>query len=110
MLNSKRRAVVFAVITHTSCSHAAFDQFGMSTYINDADFSFLAGNELPALEFVYWSALGLDAERSAILMPAQDDGADKPGLSVSASPVPVPSALWFFGSALVALTVIQRRA
>ena len=109
-MNNKKKAVLFAAITYAACSHAAFHQVGMSTYINNADVAFFIRDELPADEFVNWPALDLATEHSAILMPAQDNGADKPGLSVSASPVPVPSALWFFGSALVALTVIQRRA
>lgn len=108
ILNNKKRAVLFAVVTHAACSHAAFDQLGMSTYINNADISFLARNELPVQGLVYWSALDLVTDYPAALMPDQFRGAGKLGLS--ARSIPVPSALWFFGSALVALTVIQRRA
>jgi len=107
MLNNKRCAVLFAVITHAAYSHAAFDQLGVSTYVNDADISFITGNDLPALEFVYWSMLDPGNDYSAILIPDQYSGAGKP--SVIAKSVPVPSAFWFFGSTLVALTVIQRR-
>ena len=107
MLNNKKRAVLFAVITHAACSHAAFDQLGMSTYINNADISFLARNELPVQGLVYWSALDPVTDYPAALMPDQYSGAGRPG--VNARSIPVPSALWFFGSALVALAVIQRR-
>ncbi len=108
MMNNKKKSVLALAIVFTSGAHAAFDQLGVSTYSSDIDDSFFVNIDLPVVQLVSSSVMDVKAGYSMPLMLHQDDGAGE--LSVSVTAVPVPSSLWFFGSALVALTVIQRRA
>ena len=101
-VNYKKKGALVAAIIFTASVHASFDELGVSTFGDDAPF---VSVELPGLHFVSLPALKFEAESSVLLLSGQNIRVK----GVSASAVPVPSALWFFGSALVALMVIQRR-
>ena len=107
-MKGKRKNVLALAVVFSGGAHAAFDQLGVSTYSGDIDASFFVSIDLPVVQLVSSSVMDVKAGYSTPLMPLQDDGAGEFNVSVTA--VPVPSSLWFFGSALVALTVIQRRA
>lgn len=106
-MNKKKIGVLLATIAFSAAPHAAFDLLGVSTYIYGGDTNDFAGDELPLLQFV---SLSFEDGSVTSLMSAPTEEVDSELVSLSASAVPVPSAVWFFGSALVALTVIQRRA
>ena len=102
-VNYKKKGALVAVIIFTASAQASFDELGVSAFGDDAPF---VSVELPGVHFVSLPALKFEAESSVLLLSGQNIRVK----GVSASAVPVPSALWFFGSALVALMVIQRRA
>ena len=101
-VNYKKKGALVAAIIFTVSAQASFDQLGVSAFSDDAPF---ADVEFPGVQFVSLPALKLESESSVYLLSGQNIGVK----GVNASAVPVPSALWFFGSALVALMVIQRR-
>lgn len=101
--------VLVAFIAFAESSHAAFDQFGVTTYTYDGGAGYFIESELPALQFNNSSSVGFS---QAYLTSSALNGGDvisASTVSLNASPVPLPSAVWFFGSAVIALTVIQRR-
>ena len=108
-MNNKKISVLALAIVFTVGAHAAFDQLGVSIYNDDAENYFFVNIDLPDLQLVSSSVASFKADYSMPLMPVQDDGVEEVGVSVTVTAVPVPPSLWFFGSALVALTVIQRR-
>ena len=108
MMNNKKKSVLTLAIVFAGGADAAFDQLGVSTYSGDIDDSFFVEIDLPEVQLVSSPVLGFRVEYSKPLIPAQDGAAEAFGVSIT--DVPVPPSLWFFGSALVALTVIQRRA
>lgn len=108
MMNNKKKSFLALAMMFTSGVHAAFDQFGVSIYSSNVNDSFFVGIDLPEVPLASSPVLDFTAEYLMPLMPTQDGDVEEFNVSVTA--VPVPSSLLFFGSALVALTVIQRRA
>lgn len=107
-MNNKKVSGLALAIVFTAGAHAAFDQLGVSIYNDDAENYFFVNIDLPELHLVSSSVASFKADYSMPSMSVQNDGVEEVGVSVTT--VPIPSSLWFFGSALVALTVIQRRA
>ncbi len=95
-------AIVFAVP-----SQSAFDQLEVATFSFYGDANDFVSDELSLLQLI---TSDLDVGSGLPLVPAPRFDEDESAVSLNASAVPLPSAVWFFGSALIALTVIQRRS
>lgn len=106
-MNKRKIGVLVAAIVFTTPSQASFDQLGVTTFSFYGDASDFVSDELRLLPLIQSD---FEVREVLALIPASKVDVDDPVVSLSASAVPVPSAVWFFGSALVALTVIQRRA
>ena len=108
-MNKKKIGVLAAFIAFTASSHAAFDQFGVSTYTYDGGADYFIESELPASQFNNSSSVGFSQMYLGSSTLNGEGVISASTVSLNASPVPLPSAAWFFGSAVIALTVIQRR-
>lgn len=108
MMKGKRKNVLVLAVVFTCGAHAAFDRLEASIYNDDIENYLFMDVDLLGLQLASSPAVDFQSENSLSLMPARGDAVDDFSASITA--IPVPSSLWFFGSALVALTVIQRRA
>ena len=106
-MDRTKTGVLVAVFTFSAATQAAFDQLDAFRYGDEGGTTNFIGDELSLSQFV-----SLDFQVGSEMPPvsAPEEEVSDPVVSLVASPVPVPSAVWFFSSALVALTVIQRRA
>ena len=95
-------AIVFAVP-----SQSAFDQLEATTFSFYVDANDFVNDELSLLQLI---PSDLDVGSGLPLVSAPRFDEDELAVSLNASAVPLPSAVWFFGSALIALAVIQRRS
>ena len=105
-MNKKKIGVLIATFAFTAATNAAFDRRGAYNYSNVSEVSDFISDELPLLQFV---PLDFEVGGAMPFALAPVEAVGSQAVSLIAKPVPVPSAVWFFSSALVALTVIQRR-
>lgn len=108
-MNKEKVGVLAAFISFTASSHAAFGQFGVSTYTYDGGADYFTESELSASQFNNPSSVGFSQTYLGSSTLNGEGVISASTVSLNASPVPLPSAVSFFGSAVIALTVIQRR-